>query len=350
MKRKGSAKIGMVESPSINFLGKEFTKKNIYRLPFEITQYKSHNNGTRYVLSDTEQDLLSFVVGEVASHDKEMSQRQLQNVECLVTLSHIIEPSNIRKSIQCETLTTIINKESLNGLKWFLAIGFDPSSRSEDNINPLEFLAEKSCASPTNPLHLEMAKMLIGAKKSTENLARSRGNGLRVRTTEGKDLEGLEGNLSNLVIFALEKNIIQLSEFAPSRNIVSGSLSSFEKTLENIFSNEERTSHLLERYKAQSGVKITKEHLSHILPERPALEDNFVRPFTFEGDDLGKALSSMHIESSLASTTLRRRKASTETKYSEIIPNNISENQDTDVSPLIPAKGKGAKTQGCIVM
>ena len=54
--------------------------------------------------------------------------------------------------------------------------------------------------------------MLIGAKKSTASLLKERGP-LRIRTKEGKDLEGLEGNLSDLIIFGLEQDIIPIPIF-----------------------------------------------------------------------------------------------------------------------------------------
>ena len=110
-------------------------------------------------------------------------------------------------------MTQIIKDQSLQGLRWFLAIDFDPSSKNSDGINVLEYLSEIASDS-ASPDHLNMAKMLIGAKKSTASLLKERGP-LRIRTKEGRDLEGLEGNLSDLVIFGLEQDIIRLSEFKP---------------------------------------------------------------------------------------------------------------------------------------
>lgn len=299
-----------------------------------IAHRKSEGRPLR--INDSNQDKFPELIEAVIL---EFNHDQGAKDNFLTYLAQITNPSQIKPETQNLCFRSLIETKSLQGLKWFLAVDFDPSSKDRDGANVLEYLAEIA-SDPASPNHLNIAKMLIGAKKSTENLTRER-IGLRIRTKEGKDLEGLEGNLSDLVIFGLEQDIIRLSEFKPLRGddgrIVQPH--SFEETLENIFSNEVRTDNLLRQYNTQSRIKIKKEDLPRALQKQETLEENSVRPFTFDND--ASAFSPMHISSS---TTLRRRNVAT--KYSAILPEDASKKQKEDVTTLIPQKEKS----GCVIM
>ncbi len=290
-----------LEIPNIlTIFDKDVAEIDYFMVARKIASQKMHSNQfrTQLCLDEERQKYLPKIAHIAALYDKE----DPHGINALVSLSHIIDPHNIKDSTQNKTLTQIIKDQSLQGLRWFLAIDFDPSSKNSDGINVLEYLSEIASDS-ASLTYLNMAKMLIGAKKSTASLLKERGP-LRIRTKEGKDLEGLEGNLSDLVIFGLEKDIIRLSEFKPLRGddgrIVQPH--SFEKTLKIIFSNEVRTDNLLRLYNTHSGVKIKKENLPRNLSTPELVEDNFVRPFTSEDDDsLDKIIfSSIHIESTAA--------------------------------------------------
>lgn len=240
-----------------------------------INNYKSEITNLyhiKHILSEQQQEWLPKIVSMAAEFDLQFPRFGDSNT--LSSLAHIIDPSNIKENIQNSVLIETIKHQNQLGLQWFLAIGFDPSSKDSNGFNVLESFANLTLVQSI-PNSSNIAKMLIGAKKDTENLEKERVF-LRKRTIGGKDITGLEGKLSDLVIFGLDKDLIKLSEFANK-----GEGQQFEDTVRIIFSNETRTNNLLQNYNSQSREKIIREDLSDILliERKPSATDfNIEKP------------------------------------------------------------------------
>ncbi|MBU6338434.1 MAG: hypothetical protein KGQ36_00450 [Rickettsiales bacterium] len=226
----------------------------IGKLCKEIMSHKTYMRGgpNEKIRFETDQQRKQLIklVEAACLQDKKQESRSFEEGVNITALSHIIDIDSLDEETQAKALFEILTEESRVGLKWFLGVGFKASAKYSDteNFNALEFLTEHSAYVENKSFFKDAAKIIIDVRKNNTYLEESR-SGLRKRTVEGKNIPELI-DIEKLLIFGIEKDLINIEEFSPSFNRREYETEGFEKTIQNIFKDDTKRIKLLKDYKA----------------------------------------------------------------------------------------------------